>query len=69
MFYENFKRFTRDELGAITVDFVTLTAVIVGFGMGVMIIVTPGIQKVTSGIEPVIQSADGLAGRLINAGD
>lgn len=69
MFYENFTQFIRDESGAITVDFVTLTAVIVGFGMGVMIIVTPGIKNATSTIEPVIQSSGGLAGRLIGAGD
>lgn len=69
MFLETLKRFSRAESGAITVDFVMITAVVAGFGMAVMIIVTPGINKTASGIEPVIQSADGLAERLIGASD
>ena len=50
MFYENFNRFIRDESGAVTVDFVTLTAVIVGFGLGVSIIVAPGINNASNTI-------------------
>ena len=69
MVLKTIKQFCRDDSGAITVDFVMLTAMVVGFGLGVMIIVTPGIRDVSAGIEPVIQSADGLAKRLIGASD
>lgn len=58
------------ESGAITVDFVVITAIIVGFGIGVMIIVTPGIMSVaTDQIDPVIKSYDGLADRLFGPDD
>lgn len=69
MVLKTIKQFCCDDFGAVTVDFVMITAVIVSFGFGVMIIVTPGIMDVSEGIEPVIQSADGLGRRLIGAGD
>ena len=65
MFLEMLTRFRRSESGAVTVDFVTITAVIVGFGMGVILLVSSGIENVASSIEPVIQSSEGLAGRLL----
>ncbi|MGE4612012.1 MAG: hypothetical protein AAED33_11615 [Paracoccaceae bacterium] len=64
MVFKILKRFARDESGAITVDFVILTAAIVGLGLSVMIIVAPGIKTATLTIEPVIQSSEGLAGKL-----
>ncbi len=67
MFLRMLGQFCRSESGAVTVDFVTITAVIVGFGMGVMLLVVPGIENAASSIEPVIQSSEGLAGRLIGA--
>jgi Flp pilus assembly pilin Flp len=39
-----FKRFTKDEAGAVTVDWVVLTAAIVGLGLVVMQTITPGIE-------------------------
>jgi Flp pilus assembly pilin Flp len=39
-----FKRFTKDETGAVTVDWVVLTAAIVGLGLVVMETITPGIE-------------------------
>ena len=65
MFLEMLTRFRRSECGTVTVDFVTITAVIIGFGLGVMLLVAPGIETVATSIEPVIQSSDGLAGRLL----
>ncbi len=69
MFLEMLKRFCRADSGAVTVDFVTITAVIVGFGMGVILLVASGVEKAASTIEPVIQSSIGLSGRLIGAGN
>ena len=69
MFIKMLKRFRRSESGTVTIDFVTITAVIVGFGMGVLLLIAPGIETVTTSIEPVIQSSDGLAGRLIGSGN
>jgi|LGVF01.2.fsa_nt_gb hypothetical protein len=67
MFIEMLKRLCRAESGTVTIDFVTITAVIVGFGMAVILLVAPGVETVTTSIEPVIQSSEGLAGRLIGA--
>ncbi len=69
MVLKTIKQFCRAESGAITVDFVMITAVVVGFGMGVLLIVSPGIRSVSGSIEPVIQSADGLAGRLLGTSE
>ena len=38
-----FKRFAKNEAGAVTVDWVVLTAAIVGLGLVVMNTITPGI--------------------------
>jgi len=65
MFLEMLTRFSRSESGTVTIDFVTITAVIVGFGMAVILLVAPGIENAATSIEPVIQSSDGLAGRLL----
>ena len=59
--------FINSESGAVTVDFITITAVIVGFGMGALLLVAPGIKSKAATIEPVIQSSVGLAGRLLGA--
>lgn len=69
MFLEMLKRFSRCESGAVTVDFVTITAIVVGFGLGIMLLVSASIENVALSIEPVIQSSEGLAGRLIGAGN
>jgi Flp pilus assembly pilin Flp len=39
-----FKRFKNDEAGAVTVDWVVLTAAIVGLGLVVMNTIRPGIE-------------------------
>jgi len=69
MYLEMLKCFSRSNSGAVTVDFVTITAVIVGFGMGVLLIVAPGINSRASTITPVIQSSEGLAGRLLGTSE
>jgi len=68
MTLELLKNFIRSESGAITVDFVILTAAIVGLGLGVMLIIAPGIETASSTIEPAIQQSEGLAQRLIGSG-
>jgi Flp pilus assembly pilin Flp len=46
-----FKRFTKDEAGAVTVDWVVLTAAVVGLGIVVLTTIRPGI----TGAADVIQ--------------
>ena len=45
-----FKAFKKDESGAVTVDWVVLTAAIVGLGMVVMTTVGPGVTDLGSKI-------------------
>ena len=57
MILELLKNFIRSESGAITVDFVIITAAIVGLGIGVMLIIAPSIETASSTIEPAIQQS------------
>lgn len=45
-----FKRFAKDENGAVTVDWVVLTAAIVGLGLLVISTIKPGIQAASTQI-------------------
>lgn len=44
------KRFRKDEDGAVTVDWVVLTAAVVGLGIIVMSIIRPGVSQLASDI-------------------
>ena len=57
-----FKSFKNDEAGAVTVDWVVLTAAIVGLGLVVMTTIRPGI----TGAANVIQSSGATFGRPNN---
>jgi len=46
-----FKNFKNDESGAVTVDWVVLTAAIVGLGIAVMATVSNGVQNLSSDID------------------
>lgn len=52
-----FKNFAKDESGAVTVDWVVLTAAIVGLGLAVMSIVGPAISTAASGVSTNIAKA------------
>ncbi|SDW14891.1 Flp family type IVb pilin [Litoreibacter albidus] len=45
------KNFAADESGAVTVDWVVLTAAIVGLGIAVMASVSDGLEKLSGDIE------------------
>ncbi len=53
-----FKRFSKDEDGAVTVDWVVLTAAIVGLGLIVMAAIRPAIQGLSTSIASEIGQAD-----------
>jgi Flp pilus assembly pilin Flp len=53
-----FKRFQKDEDGAVTVDWVVLTAAIVGLGLIVMAAIRPAITGLSSSIAAEINQAD-----------
>jgi Flp pilus assembly pilin Flp len=59
-----FKHFAKDEDGAVTVDWVVLTAAIVGLGLVVMQTIRPGIQGAATSINTNL--TDAAAGNFGN---
>jgi len=51
-----FKRFKNDESGAVTVDWVVLTAAIVGLGMVVMTTIGVGIENLSDDVAADIEA-------------
>jgi Flp pilus assembly pilin Flp len=49
------KNFAKDESGAVTVDWVVLTAAIVGLGLLVIQAVTPGVQGLADNISTAVE--------------
>ena len=54
------KNFASDESGAVTVDWVVLTAAIVGLGLAVMIVVSRGLENLSGDIDTQL-SAQGIS--------
>jgi Flp pilus assembly pilin Flp len=52
-----FKNFAKDEDGAVTVDWVVLTAAIVGLGLVVITTIRPGIQGAATAIDTRLDQA------------
>ena len=55
---ELFTKFANDESGAVTVDWVVLTAAIVGIAFPVVALISGGIENASNGINDVILSVD-----------
>lgn len=52
-----FNRFSEDESGAVTVDWVVLTAAIVGIAIAVITLISGGIQDAANGINSELENA------------
>jgi Flp pilus assembly pilin Flp len=61
------KTFVSDESGAVTVDWVVLTAAIVGLGLAVMSVVSGGIEDLSGNISNTLTNTDPLADPFDNA--
>lgn len=57
----NFKGFWADQDGAITVDWVVLTASIVGIAIAVLLLIAGGINSASSGVGSELSNADSVA--------
>jgi len=55
-----FKNFSKDESGAVTVDWVVLTAAIVGLGIAVLAAVSNGVENLSDDIDTQL-SAQGTS--------
>jgi len=50
------KNFAKSESGAVTVDWVVLTAAIVGLGLAVMAVISGGLQDVSNDIDAQLRT-------------
>lgn len=57
--------FSDSESGAVTVDWVILTAAIVGIALAVPTLILPNLLPVASGVQPALDMAPGLGASLI----
>ncbi len=53
-----FKNFKNDEAGAVTVDWVVLTAAIVGLGIAVLATVSSGVENLSGDIDSQLSGQD-----------
>ena len=53
-----FSAFLKDEAGAVTVDWVVLTAAVVGLGLLIFTFVRPAVQTVAQGIQTELLEAN-----------
>ena len=56
------KTFAADEAGAVTVDWVVLTAALVGLGLAVMGVISSGLDSLSSDINDVLQTNHATTG-------
>ena len=50
-------KFTKDESGAVTVDWVVLTAAIVGIALAVIVLISSGVEDASGGINDELLTA------------
>jgi Flp pilus assembly pilin Flp len=64
---EMIKNFAKSESGAVTVDWVVLTAAIVGLGLAVMAVVSGGIEDLSGNISGALTNTDPLSNPFNNS--
>lgn len=67
MAFSKFNAFLSDESGAVTVDWVVLTAAIVGLGLAVMAVVSGGVEDLSGDISNALTTTDPLSDPFDNA--
>ena len=63
---EMIKNFASSESGAVTVDWVVLTAAIVGLGLAVMAVVSGGVENLSNDIGQTLADTDPLTNPFNN---
>ena len=64
MTFQRFSNFLNDESGAVTVDWVVLTAAIVGIAMAVIALISSGISSASNGVNGGLGSAGGMGAAI-----
>ncbi len=60
MAHSSMKSFVSNDSGAVTVDWVVLTAALVGLGLAVMSVVSGGIEELSDEISNALENTDPL---------
>ena len=66
MAHSKFTSFVSDESGAVTVDWVVLTAAIVGLGLAVISVVSGGVEDLSGDISNALTTTDPLSDPFAN---
>ena len=69
MLLTTLKEFFRSELGAVSLDFVVLTSLVIGFGITVATLVIAGVNPVASGISAVMSPANEFSAKFVGVDD
>ena len=56
MSFKSFQKFFTDESGAVTVDWVVLTAALVGLGLAVMSVISSGLEDLSGDINTQLEA-------------
>ena len=56
MSFKSFQKFLSDDSGAVTVDWVVLTAALVGLGLAVMSVVSTGLEDLSGDIQTQLET-------------
>lgn len=56
MSYKSFQNFLSEDSGAVTVDWVVLTAALVGLGLAVMSVVSTGVEDLSTDIQDQLET-------------
>ena len=65
MYLKSLNKFWKSESGAVTVDWVILTAAIAGIGLAVMMVIAPGIAVKANEPTPSLVAAPGVGASLV----
>lgn len=66
MFMTTLKEFSGSESGAISLDFVVLTSLVLSFGITVAALVTAGVNPIASGINAVIMPSSEFTAKFVS---
>lgn len=68
MFIRALKGFCRSESGAVTIDFVILTAIIASFGLTVVMLIAMGINPVAANLNALISPNSDFSAKFVQVG-
>lgn len=66
MILASFWEFSRSDSGAVSLDFIVLTSLVLSFGITVTALVAAGVNPVTSGISAVLKPTSEFSAKFVS---